>query len=170
METKYLIVTWPDIQHIMDLDGFDKHSYLINDEQGIEDFGSSAYFVLEEWYKRATQKRKFEVGEIVFDNINLLFGEVVSIGDKLTLVNDNMAGVLNIHLLADTDETHPVGERWECDAENAYKMVEGKVDNRAGNPICYEHSYEGELVDYPYFSPFLDENLYEFEVNSIPHK
>ena len=30
-------------------EGFEENSYLVNDEQGIEDFGSSAYFVDEEW-------------------------------------------------------------------------------------------------------------------------
>ena len=47
--SKYVVITWPDIQYCMDEEGFDKHSYLINDEQGLEDFGSSAYFVDEEW-------------------------------------------------------------------------------------------------------------------------
>ena len=47
--SKYVVITWPDIQDYMDLDGFEENSYLVNDEQGIEDFGSSAYFVDEEW-------------------------------------------------------------------------------------------------------------------------
>lgn len=47
--TKYVVVTWPDIQFYMNRDGFNENSYLINDEKGMEDFGSSAYFVEEEW-------------------------------------------------------------------------------------------------------------------------
>ena len=31
---------------------FEKHSYLISDEDGIEDFGNSAFFVEEKWYKK----------------------------------------------------------------------------------------------------------------------
>ena len=45
----YVVVTWPDSQTLMDKEGFEDNSYLINDEKGIEDFGSSAYFVDEKW-------------------------------------------------------------------------------------------------------------------------
>lgn len=47
--TTYTVVTWPEVQLLMDLEGFKEHSYLINDEQGLNDFGSSAYFVETEW-------------------------------------------------------------------------------------------------------------------------
>lgn len=47
--TTYTVVTWPEVQLLMDLEGFKEHSYLINDEQGLSDFGSSAYFVETEW-------------------------------------------------------------------------------------------------------------------------
>jgi len=36
----------------MEIEGFRENSYLINDEQGLEDFGSSAYFVKYSWYKQ----------------------------------------------------------------------------------------------------------------------
>ena len=42
-----------------------------------------------------------------------------------------------------------------------YQIAKGLV-GRDGNIICYEH---GETEDnYPYFSPYLDENLFSFEV------
>lgn len=47
----YTVITWPDIQELMVEDGFREHSYLVNDEQGMIDFGSSAYFVDIEWLK-----------------------------------------------------------------------------------------------------------------------
>ena len=47
--SKYVIVCWPEIQYLFNEDGFEENSYLINDEQGLEDFGSSAYFVDEDW-------------------------------------------------------------------------------------------------------------------------
>lgn len=47
----YTVITWPDIQELMVEEGFREHSYLVNDEQGIIDFGSSAYFVDIEWLK-----------------------------------------------------------------------------------------------------------------------
>ena len=50
MEDRYIVVTWPDSQELMELEGFRENSYLINDDKGMNDFGSSAYFVSEEWY------------------------------------------------------------------------------------------------------------------------
>ena len=44
-DDEYVPICWPDIQYYMDLEGFDEHAYLINDEQGLDDFGSSAYMV-----------------------------------------------------------------------------------------------------------------------------
>lgn len=46
---KYIVVQWPDIQTYMDKEGFEDNAHLINDERGIELFGSSAYFINEEW-------------------------------------------------------------------------------------------------------------------------
>lgn len=45
----YEVVTWPEVQELMTIDGFRENSYLVNDEKGIEDFGSSAYFVSVDW-------------------------------------------------------------------------------------------------------------------------
>ena len=42
--TTYTVVTWPEVQLLMNLKDFEKHSYLISDEQGLADSGSSAYF------------------------------------------------------------------------------------------------------------------------------
>lgn len=53
---KYVVVTWPESQDLMDKPGFRENSYLINDDKGIEDFGSSAYFVDEEWLAEATKE------------------------------------------------------------------------------------------------------------------
>lgn len=49
MSDKYIVVGWPESQDLMELEGFEDNSYLINDEQGISDFGYSAYFVSEDW-------------------------------------------------------------------------------------------------------------------------
>ena len=51
-EDKYIIVTWPDSQELMELEGFRDNSYLVNDTKGLDDFGSSAYFVNFEWYNK----------------------------------------------------------------------------------------------------------------------
>lgn len=48
----YLVVTWPEVQLCMERPGWEDHSYLVNDDRGIADFGSSAYFVEVEWFKQ----------------------------------------------------------------------------------------------------------------------
>lgn len=48
----YKIIEWPEVQYLMDKPGFEEHSYLINDEKGLDDFGSSAYFVESEWLSK----------------------------------------------------------------------------------------------------------------------
>lgn len=47
--TKFVVVGWPEIQSLMELEGFEENAYLILDDKGMEDFGSSAYFVNEDW-------------------------------------------------------------------------------------------------------------------------
>lgn len=51
MKETYEVITWPDIQYFMDIPGFRENAYLINDSKGLDDFGSSAYFVNSEWLK-----------------------------------------------------------------------------------------------------------------------
>lgn len=50
MGNDYIVITWPDVQELFEVEGFRENSYLINDDKGIEDFGSSAYFVDKDWY------------------------------------------------------------------------------------------------------------------------
>ena len=50
---EFIVIQWPEIQLYMGIPNFREHSYLINDEKGLEDFGSSAYFVDKEWYEKA---------------------------------------------------------------------------------------------------------------------
>lgn len=45
------VVCWPEVQDLFDIPGFRENSYLVNDEKGMEDFGSSAYFVSLDWLK-----------------------------------------------------------------------------------------------------------------------
>lgn len=46
---KYIVIQWPEIQDYMECKGFEDNAYLINDEKGLDTFGSSAYFVNEVW-------------------------------------------------------------------------------------------------------------------------
>lgn len=51
MNDTYIVVTWPDSQHLMDNLDFVDHCFLINDNLGIQKFGSSAYFCEVDWLK-----------------------------------------------------------------------------------------------------------------------
>ena len=50
MRNDYIVVTWPESQELFEIDGFREHAFLINDDKGMEIFGSSAYFVDKAWY------------------------------------------------------------------------------------------------------------------------
>ena len=43
------VVCWPESQMLMELDGFEENSYLVNDDRGLLEFGSSAFFVNRKW-------------------------------------------------------------------------------------------------------------------------
>lgn len=45
----YVVVCWPDSQDLMDKEGWEENSMLINDEHGLETYGSSAYLVCSKW-------------------------------------------------------------------------------------------------------------------------
>jgi len=54
---EFVVVTWTDnIQFFMEQEGFKENAYLINDEKGLDDFGSSAYFVRKSWYLKNESK------------------------------------------------------------------------------------------------------------------
>lgn len=48
----YEVVCWPDIQYLFGIEGFEDNATLINDEQGMIDYGSSAYYVDSDWLRR----------------------------------------------------------------------------------------------------------------------
>lgn len=45
LDGSYKVVTFPEIQSYMEYEWFDDECHLINDDTGLEAFGSSAYFV-----------------------------------------------------------------------------------------------------------------------------
>jgi hypothetical protein len=45
----YVIIAWPEIQDLMNREGFNKNCCLANSTQFIEEYGSSAYFVNKKW-------------------------------------------------------------------------------------------------------------------------
>lgn len=51
MET-FVIITWPEIQEFMEIDGFDDNACLVNDVPFISQYGSLAYFVRVSWLEK----------------------------------------------------------------------------------------------------------------------
>lgn len=67
MKELFEVVAFPDVQFLMDKEGFRENSHLINDDLGLELYGSSAYFVNTEWL----EKTFYEDIENVFKDENL---------------------------------------------------------------------------------------------------
>lgn len=112
------------------------------------------------------------VGEVVFDLNQNYFGVITELTDGHAKIDMN--GPANQpyirpgwceyenRLMMDMD----VREEdlvWETDDLDAlYQVAWGVKDARTENIVCYEHQ---EFDDgYPYYSPYLEENLYEFEI------
>ncbi len=49
------VVCWPESQVLMELDGFVENSNLVNDDKGLLEFGSSAYFVNRKWLEEIVE-------------------------------------------------------------------------------------------------------------------
>ena len=50
------VVCWPESLTLMDIDGFDENAYLVNDDKGLLEFGSSAYFVDRRWLEENVEQ------------------------------------------------------------------------------------------------------------------
>ena len=48
---EYSIVCWPESQYLLDHEEINEYCYLINDEDGYNSYGSSAYVVDSQWLK-----------------------------------------------------------------------------------------------------------------------
>lgn len=51
-ENVFVVITWPDIQDLMDEEGFEENSILINDGSLYEKYGDSAYLVNLDWLNK----------------------------------------------------------------------------------------------------------------------
>ena len=69
MDRHYVILAWPESQDWMEEPEFENHSYLMNDEKGVEEFGSSTYFVDIQWM---TERQTYwgDVESLVVELIN----------------------------------------------------------------------------------------------------
>ena len=101
------------------------------------------------------------VGEKVYDIGMELICEIVEInGDKVKVSQEKYVEENKKMFDLDCEED---GMVWESDADGLYQFADGITDAREGNPVCYEHT----SIDYPFFSPYLYENLYTFEVDGL---
>ena len=101
------------------------------------------------------------VGEKVYDNNKGLICEVVEINGKKVKVSREKFVEENKKMF-DLDCEEDAME-WETEDDAVYQFVNGVTDAREGKPVCYEHT----SIDYPFYSPFLCENLYAFEVKGL---
>lgn len=56
----FIALSFYEVQGLMDKEGFDEHSLLINDSPLLEHYGTSAYMVDMEWLNRITEKAQDE--------------------------------------------------------------------------------------------------------------
>ena len=118
------------------------------------------------------RNHKLKVGEVVFDIDAGFYGVIVELTENSAVLdmNGKIKGVnlpsgwceMENKMMYD-EEMEENDLHWECDDLNAlYQIAWGIKDSRTENIVCYEHI---EMEDeYPYYSPYLDENLFNFEV------
>ena len=121
------------------------------------------------------RNHKLTIGEIVFDVNKRVFGVIVELNDNKAVLD------MNGKYSDAVPKNIPIGwcERenkimfdeeitddelvWETEELDELYQVAWGVTDREGNVVCYEHiEFEDE---YPYYSPYLDENQFNFEVN-----
>lgn len=112
------------------------------------------------------------VGEIVFDYNKGFFGVIVELTDKMAVIDMNgTPKKTNIkrgwcesenRTMFDTELTEEETKWTTEDLDALYQIANGIKDSRTENMVCYEHTEMDD--DYPYYSPYLDENLFNFEV------
>lgn len=49
MKDKYIIIEWPEVQELMDKEGFESNAHPVTTEEFLTNFGGSSYFVNESW-------------------------------------------------------------------------------------------------------------------------
>lgn len=60
MNDTFIVVTWPDVQGLFELEGWQENSLLINDMPLYSQYGSSSYMVRESWLRKQEGKLPIE--------------------------------------------------------------------------------------------------------------
>lgn len=143
-----------------DVDGNHKYSDIFKVDE--DDAYLCAEKILKDEFALAVNRHHpLYVGEKVYDNNEQLICEVVEINGKKVKVSQEKYVEENKKMF-DLDCEDDAME-WETEDDAVYQFVDGVTDSREGNPVCYEHT----SIDYPFYSPYLNENLYTFEVNGL---
>ena len=58
---EFVVITWPEIQELMEYEGFQDNSLLINDGKLYEQYGDSAYMVNKDWLLSGRTKQKYKM-------------------------------------------------------------------------------------------------------------
>ena len=128
MTKNYIPITWvDDIQGLMDKEGFAEHSYLINDEKGMEDFGSSSYFVEKDWYLKVTSESNIDSA---LANISSALEDIVR--DIRTIKIERLKG--NFHWKANETEIVQQALNKVRDLSNT---IEGALAGEESYPDTY---------------------------------
>ena len=114
----------------------------------------------DEFTRAVNRHQPLYVGEKVFDDTEQLICEVIEINGKKVKVSQEKYIEENKKMFGLGREDDAM--EWEADDEAIYQFADGVTD-REGNPVCYEHTSS----DYPFYSPYLYENLYAFEVEGL---
>ena len=113
---------------------------------------------------KENMKRNHElyVGERVFDCNEMLVMHVTAINEDGTVELEMLGDDEQENRLMFDSELEEGDYKWTTDEPHMiYQFAKGLVD-REGNPVCYEHNDTRD--EYPYYAPYLNENLYSFEV------
>ena len=95
-------------------------------------------------------------------------GIIVSIDNKkedYQFKQNELDVSVNLQLLTDYGDCKP-DDIITCNNQEIYQIVPNAVDKRMGSPVCYECHRDEMEDDYPYYSPILQENLFNFEIKT----
>ena len=107
-----------------------------------------------------------KVGEVVFDCDNMLFGIITELTPSKAVLEMNKDFEHNFDCLEENltmmdSEITEEEETWETDnLDSLYQMAWDVLESQERFPVCYEHQPD---IDYPYYCPYINENLYSFE-------
>lgn len=162
-----------------------KGGYVLEAEPVIED-GKTVTFMYTFMNYRSGELCRYAEGELKkngkprdFDHPERIRVKPLAVGDTVFYSEKHLVAVITeirpngVVILSQKDtlehnrryfnsEPETEGFTWGVlDPTDIYQFVPDRLDSRKKMPICYEHQKTQD--NYPYYSPYLDENLFLFE-------